>query len=178
MARGAARRYAEAIVSLAKENGSFEAWDRDLSRLAAAFRDDQAAQFLINPAVPVADKRQALELILTGAQPQALNLVRVLLEHRRLQLVPDIYEVFTESWLAERGIAIAYVTTSEPVSPEDERVIRAQLQEMTGKQIELRLRVDPALIGGMIARVGDTVLDGSVQTKLRALRQRLSAIPA
>jgi F-type H+-transporting ATPase subunit delta len=178
MARSAARRYAEAIVSLARENNAFEAWDRDLGRLAAAFQDEQTARFLVNPGVPVESKRRAFDAILSGAQPEATNLVRVLTDNRRLQVIPEIYEVFTEAWLAEQGIVVAYVTTAEPLTPEDELVISARLEEMTGRQIQLRAKVDPNLIGGMIARVGDTVLDGSVQTRLRALRQRLSAVSA
>ncbi len=178
MARNAARRYAEAIVSLARDNSSFELWDRDLGRLAGALRDEQSARFLVNPGVPVSEKRKALELILGDAQLEAHNLVRVLMENRRLHLLPDIYDIFTEAWLAERGIVIAYVSTAEPVDSDDERLIRNRLAEMTGRQIELRLRVDPDLIGGLVARIGDTVLDGSVQTKLRALRQRLNAATA
>lgn len=178
MARNAARRYAEAIVALARETGSFELWDRDLGRLANALRDEQTARFLVNPGVPVVEKRKALELILADGQLEAHNLVRILIENRRLQLLPDIYDVFGEAWLAERGIVIAHVTTAEPVTPDDERMIRQRLTDMTGRQIELRLRVDPALIGGLVARIGDTVLDGSVQSKLRALRQRLNAATA
>ena len=178
MARTAARRYAEAIVSLAKENNAFEVWDRDLKRLVDALGDDQTAHFLANPAVPITEKRNTLDVVLSGTQPETHNLVRILLERHRLPDIHDIYELFTEAWLKEQGIAIAYVTTAEPVTPDDERAIRSRLQQLTGQQIELRLKVDPDLIGGLIARVGDMLLDGSVQSKLRALRQRLSTLPA
>lgn len=178
MARTAARRYAEAIVSLAKENNSFEVWDRDLKQLTSAFADEQIARFLTNPSVPMAEKRQALDLVLQNAQAETHNLVRLLLERHRLPDIHDIYELFTEAWLKEQAIAIAYVTTAEPVTPDDERAIRSRLQQLTGQQIELRLKVDPDLIGGLVARVGDMLLDGSVQSKLRALRQRLSTLPA
>ncbi|HEV2527304.1 MAG TPA: F0F1 ATP synthase subunit delta [Thermomicrobiales bacterium] len=178
MARNAARRYAEAIVALARETGSFELWDRDLRRLADSLRDEQTARFLVNPGMPVAEKRKALELILGDGQLEAHNLVRILMENRRLPLLPDIYDVFSEAWLAEQGIVVAHVTTAEPVSADDERLIRQRLTDMTGRKIELRLRVDPELIGGLVARIGDTVLDGSVQSKLRALRQRLNVASA
>ena len=176
MARSAARRYAEAIVSLARESNSFETWNTALSRLAQAFDDPAGHAFLLNPSVAAAEKRQVLDDLVGIEFPQANNLVRVLIEHRRLPLLPDIYRFFSEAWLDEQGVAVAYVTTAEPVSPDDERAIRTRLAAMTGKQVELQLQVDPDIIGGIVARVGDQLLDGSVRTKLRALRQRLAAV--
>ncbi len=176
MARTAARRYAEAIVSLAKESSSFDAWDEALGRLALAFENPRAKSFLLNPSVPVTEKRKTMNEIVGTDFPAANNLVQVLLEHRRVKEIPGIYEHFTEAWLNEQGVAIAYVTTAEPVSPEDERTIRTQLAKLTGKQIELRLLIDPDIIGGIVARVGDSLFDGSVRTKLRALRLRLAAV--
>lgn len=179
MARSAARRYAEAIVDLARENHTFDVWDRDLGKLAGALRNADLATFVSNPSIPVAEKRKALGMVLGGDQPhkETENLVRLLLERHRIQDLPAIYDLFSEAWLKEQGIALAYVTTAEPVTPEDERAIREQLRKITGKKIELRLSVDPSLIGGMVARIGDTLIDGSVQSKLRALRQRLSSVP-
>lgn len=176
MARTAARRYAEAIVSLARESNSFEAWDEALGRLALAFENPQARSFLLNPGVPATEKRKTMNEMVGTELPAANNLVQVLIEHRRGKEIPAIYEHFTEAWLAEQGIAVAYVTTAEPVTPEDERTIRTRLAALTGKQIELRLLVDPDIIGGIVARVGDSLFDGSVRTKLRALRLRLAAV--
>ncbi len=176
--RTAARRYAEAIVSLASESDTFEAWNDALSRLTEAFEEPQSRDYLLNPGIPVVEKRASLDRIVGNALPQANNLVNVLLEHRRLALIPDIYTFFTEAWLDRQGIAVAYVTTAEPILPSDERAIREKLQQLTGKQIELRLEIDADIIGGIVARVGDTLLDGSVRTKLRALRLRLASIPA
>lgn len=176
MARTAARRYAEAIVSLARESNSFEAWDEALGRLALAFENPQARSFLLNPGVPATEKRKTMNEMVGTDLPAANNLVQVLIEHRRVKEIPAIYEHFTEAWLAEQGVAVAYVTTAEPVTPEDERTIRTRLAALTGKQIELRLLVDPDIIGGIVARVGDSLFDGSVRTKLRALRLRLAAV--
>lgn len=175
MARTAARRYAEAIVSLARESNSFEAWSEALGRLAQAFEDPEGHAFLLNPSVPNSEKQRALDDVVGTTFPPANNLVRVLIEHRRLPQLPAIYRHFNEAWLSEQGVAVAYVTTAEPVSPDDERAIREQLATLTGKRIELQLQVDPDIIGGIVARVGDQLLDGSVRTKLRALRLRLAA---
>ena len=176
MARTASRRYAEAIISLARETNSFEAWDEALGRLALAFENPQAKSILLNPGVPVSEKRQTMDDIVGDTFPAAHNLVQVLISHRRIREIPDIYQHFTEAWLDQQGVAVAYVTTAEPVSLEDERTIRTQLANLTGKQIELRLLVDPDIIGGIVARVGDSLFDGSVRTRLRALRLRLAAV--
>ena len=176
MARTAARRYAEAIVSLARESNSFEQWNEALSRLAQAFDDPEAHEVLLNPAVPAVEKQHVLDDVIGTSFAPANNLVRVLLEHRRLPQIPGIYEHFNEAWLEVQGVAVAYVTTAEPVSLDDERAIREQLATMTGKRIELQLEVDPDIIGGIVARVGDQLLDGSVRTRLRALRQRLASV--
>lgn len=176
MARTASRRYAEAIVSLARESRSFEAWDEALGRLALAFENPQAKSILLNPGVPDGEKRATMDEIVGDTFPAAINLIQVLIAHRRVKEIPAIYQHFTEAWLAEQGLAVAYVTTAEPVSPEDERAIRTQLAKLTGKQIELRLLIDPDIIGGIVARVGDSLYDGSVRTKLRALRLRLAAV--
>lgn len=178
MARTAARRYAEAIVSLASESDSFKQWNDALGRLAEAFEEPGSREYLLNPGIPIQEKRASLDRIVGDALPQANNLVDVLLRHRRLQQIPGIYEAFTEAWLDRQGIAVAYVTTAEPIGPDDERAIRDRLQRLTGKQIELRLAVEPDIIGGLVARVGDTLLDGSVRTRLRALRRRLATMPA
>lgn len=175
MARSAAGRYAEAVVSLAKERGNFEAWDRDLARLAEAMRTPEVARFFANPAIPVERKRAALDSILEDALPETRNLVKLLLERQRLEILPDIYDAFTEAWLAERGIARAEVTTSEPLSTDQERAVKARLEEIVGKQVEMSLTVDPDIIGGIVARVGDHLYDGSVRTKLRQLRTRMLA---
>lgn len=173
MARSAARRYAEAVVSLAKERGNFEAWDRDLAQLADLLRVPEVARFLTNPAVPVERKRAVLASVLDDALPETRNLVNLLLDRQRVKILPELYDVFTEAWLAERGIARAEVTTSEPLSPEGQRAVKERLQQIVGKEIQLSLTVDPDIIGGIVARVGDHLFDGSVRTKLRQLRARM-----
>lgn len=175
MARSAARRYAEAVVSLAKERGNFEVWDRDLARLAEVMRNPQAARLLTNPGVPVQQKRAFFADVLADALPETRNLVNLLLERQRLEILPELYEAFTEAWLAERGIVRAEVTTSEPLSVEGERAVKARLEQIVGKEIEMSLKVDPDIIGGIVARVGDHLLDGSVRTRLRQLRARMLA---
>jgi F-type H+-transporting ATPase subunit delta len=174
MASGAAKRYAQAVFDLAREKGSFDQWQSDLGRLAALVSDSGASSYLESPKVSVEDKQKLLTAALSGASPEIGNLARLLLQRNRIEIAPEIAEIFSESVLAERGIAIAEVTTAEPLDAEGQRVVREQLSRMVGKEIELRMKTDPAIIGGIVARVGDQLIDGSVINQLRRLRARLA----
>lgn len=175
MASGAAKRYAQAVFSLARESGAFDRWQADLTRLATLVQDERAATFLVSPNVPESEKQRVLDASLASSTPEMRNLARLLLQRQRLEIAPEIDQLFRESVLAERGIAIAEVTTAQALDAEGERVVRAQLSRMIGKEIELRTKVDPAIIGGIVARVGDSLIDGSVINQLRRLRTRLAA---
>jgi F-type H+-transporting ATPase subunit delta len=172
---GAARRYVQAIVEIARERQSFDAWERDLGRLDQMVADPQVATFLDNPSASEADKTKAVDLVLADAQPEARNLARLLVERQRTGLIPDIVDGFRDAALAERGVVVADITTAEPLDDTMQAAVRERLGQMVGKTVELRLHTDPAIIGGLVARIGDQVIDGSVQTRLRRLRTRLRA---
>lgn len=175
MASVAARRYAQAVVGLAKERSTFDPWQADLDRFREAMAEPRIARFLASPDVDEAEKARLLETALRDAQPETRNLALLLLRRHRLAIVPELVEAFTAARLAEQGIAVAEVTTAEPLSPTDEENVRSQLQSLVGKRIELRPRTDPSIIGGIVARVGDQLIDGSVVGQLSRLRARLVA---
>jgi F-type H+-transporting ATPase subunit delta len=175
MASGAARRYVQAIVEIARERQSFDAWERDLARLGQMAADPQVETFLENPSAGEAAKKRAVDLVLTDAQPEARNLAHLLVERQRTGLIPDIVEGFQEAHLAERGIVVADVTTAEALDDTMQAAVRERLGQVVGKTVELRLHTDPNIIGGLVAQIGDQVIDGSVQTRLRRLRSRLRA---
>ncbi|MCC6313738.1 MAG: ATP synthase F1 subunit delta, partial [Thermomicrobiales bacterium] len=161
--------------SLAKERGALDAWQTDLERLNELVSDPMAASFLASPSVARGRKLAVIDRVLANAQPEARNLGRLLLERDRLEDVPTILALFEAYVRDERGIAVAEVTTAEPLSPEAQGMVRDRLQQLIGKQIELRLQVDPSIIGGLIASVGDLMIDGSVVSQLRKLRARLAS---
>ena len=103
------------------------------------------------------------------------HLGRLLVERNRIEAAPRIVEIYGDLLRAERGIAVAEATTAEPLSPGAEAMVRDKLQSLVGKQVELRVSVDPGIIGGLVARVGDRVIDGSVVGQLRKLRARLAS---
>ena len=172
----AARRYAQAVFEMADRAGTLERWERDLGTLADAFGDPLLATFFESPRSPAGEKRAMVQRLLgPDAEPLVLNLAALLIERRRLAMLPALYSAFREMLLERRGIAVAHVTTAVPLNEVEEDAVRQRLGALVGKQIELRTEVDPDIIGGIIARVGDQLIDGSVINQLRRLRERLVA---
>lgn len=169
-----ARRYAQAVFEIARDSSSFEAWDRDLSILNAVMSDPVTRGYLESPKNAETDKRALLDKALEQSQPEAQRLAALLLERRRLSAVPGIFEQYQSLLLDERGIVIADVTTAIPLDTASEQMIQKQLSELVGKEVEVRMQVDPAIIGGMVARIGDNLIDGSVSNQLRRLHERLT----
>lgn len=176
MASSAAKRYAQAVFSLGKEQGTLDAWSEDLAMLSRVIADDRIATYLTNPSVATERRIEALETSLnTNVQPEARNLARMLIDRNRTMLIPQIQEMFDAQLRMERGIAIAEVTTAERLTDAELNHIREKLETITSKKVQLALKLDPEIIGGIIIRIGDQVIDGSVRNKLEKMRTRLMA---
>lgn len=169
----AAKRYAEAAYLLARENGAEEAWSNGLAAMTTLFGDPQAQALLESTRVPAADKLELVERALAGVDPMVLNLARLLLHRRRTSLGPQIANAFQELLDEARGVSHALVTTAVPLSQEDVRAAAQRLGEITGRQVMVETRVDDSILGGLVARIGDRLIDGSTKSKLAALRQQL-----
>ena len=174
MASSAAKRYAQAVFTLAKDQNTLDVWQNDLALLDNIVRDDHVVSYLTNPTITSDKKVDAVESALnTNVQPQTRNLVKLLIERDRAALIPEIREIFDDEVRTERGVAVAIVTTADPLTEAERDLVREKLESMTGKTVELVLRVDPEIIGGIVIRIGDQVIDGSVRNKLERLRARL-----
>jgi F-type H+-transporting ATPase subunit delta len=176
MASGAARRYVQAIVELAQEEGTLDAWERDLGVIAQLGNDPTIQAYLENPSIQDSEKRRRVDGVLQGSSAQAVNLVNILIDRHRTRLIPDIVELFEEEARLLRGVVLADVTTAETIDGVSQEIVKRQLRQFAGRDVELRLHTDPDIIGGVIARIGDQVIDGSVANQLRRLRARLSAV--
>lgn len=175
MASGSAKRYVQAVIEVARENGSFDAWQRDLNTLGAMVSDPEIRTYLANPSVQSADKVRAVDAVLGDVQPETRNLLHLLIERRRVDRIPEMVRLFDEAVLAERGVVMVDVTTAEPLDQVGQIHVTRELSRMLGKEIQLRLHEDPEIIGGFVARAGDQVIDGSVVQQLRRLRARLAS---
>jgi F-type H+-transporting ATPase subunit delta len=172
--QGVARRYAEAVFELASTAGTQDAWLRALRAFAEAATDEATRAYFVNPAISNDDKDAALRIVVPGEENrEARNLVRLLIRRQRFSHLPGILEAFEGMLLSARGIAVADVTTAVELTEPERRHVGAQLARVVGSQVEVRSRVDDAIVGGLMARIGDQLIDGSVRTQLRELRASL-----
>lgn len=168
------RRYAEAIFDIASESGTEAAWLSGLETLASAASDTETRAFFENPAISDAQKEAALSAILPSDVDQEIhNLARLLVQRRRFGHLPGILEAFEEMMLRAQGIAIADVTTAVELTDAEQQYVRNQLGRIVGSDVQVRTHVDEAIVGGIVARIGDQLIDGSVRTQLRDLRSTL-----
>ena len=177
--RTAATRYARALLDVAlKEQANLATVESQLSELARLFAENEGLRrALHNPAVPVPRKRAAVVEIASkaGVLPIVAKTLALLAERDRLVILPDVADSFRERLQDIRNVVRAEVTTTEPLSADRLAAIQRGLAAATGRTVELTSRVDPAILGGMVARVGGTVFDGSVTSHLQRIRQRLDA---
>ena len=174
---GAARRYAQAVMDLAKLDNSLDKWLSDLKAINAVFGTDRAVEALEDPRLTHEAQQETIERLVPKevTNPLARNFLLLLVRRQRLALLPRIVEVFQEMYNKERGIVVADVTTAVPLDEAHQRQVAEQLSGITGgKTVQLRLHTDPSILGGMVARIGDELLDASVASRLAMLAQRLT----
>lgn len=173
-----ARRYAKAVMSLCDERGDGEVVRTALDGLAAVLTQvPQALQFLGNPTMPLDQRRSLLVQLLdaTAVQGTARNVVLLLLDKGRIAEILRVREEFTALLDLRTGRVEAQVSSAVELPAAVRERVQGLLGRMLGKEIVLMARVDPALIGGMVVRIGNTVWDGSVANHLNRLRQQLIA---
>jgi F-type H+-transporting ATPase subunit delta len=171
---GAGRRYAEAAFQLAQRDGTVDVWQRDLLFAAGLARNERVARDVDNPAVPFAARRSAVEQLLgPSVSRDACNLALLLARHGRFAVLPDVSAEYDALVRESRGIVAATVTTSAPLSPKELAGVRVRVEELAGAQVELATATDSALLGGLTVRIGDRLIDDSLQGRLTRLRGRL-----
>lgn len=174
-AQQSARRFAQAAFQIAEQADQFDEWQRDLTTIAEAFQNDELATLLNSPHVPVANKLKALEEVFgDGVSPLARNLAGLLASRSAVSVVPAIRDHFGAILDARKGVVRADVTTA--VQLDDKQVARLAktLSEVVGADVSVESHVDPEVLGGMIARVGDKVIDGSVRTRLQEMKREIA----
>jgi F-type H+-transporting ATPase subunit delta len=182
MASAVANRYARALVDVVMApNSPLKPEDAvtQLRALDAIIQESQELRnALLTPAIQNSRKRAVIAKLLSetaGGSPLIRNFAYVLIDHRRITIVGEIREAF-ELQIDERlGFARAEVTSAAPLEESVGAGLESELSRLTGKRMRLRFEVDPALLGGVVARIGSTVYDGSVRGELRQLAKKLTA---
>jgi F-type H+-transporting ATPase subunit delta len=169
-----ARRYSQAVFSIAREKSELDRWQSDLKKIAALAGDAELIAFLENPKIRFEDKAKLLAKALGKVNPLALNLVYLLVTKGRFSMVADIADEYQRLLDSYRGIEQAEVTTAIPLDEKDRRKLEKRLEMIVGKKVVVKSKVDPDVLGGVVARVGGKLLDGSTRSKLMALKKALA----
>jgi F-type H+-transporting ATPase subunit delta len=173
-----ARRYAKAMVEIGIESGSLDSLVRELGDLAAAYKSSPEFQdALENPLVAIQAKHAVVAEVAgrVAAGPMTKNLVRMLTDRRRMSALPRIAELVNEMSDARKGVVHAEVVSAVELSEGFYARLQRELEQMTGQKIVLDRRIDPSVVGGVAARIGDMVIDGSLRASLHEMRSTLLA---
>jgi F-type H+-transporting ATPase subunit delta len=173
--RASADRYARALLDVVAKEGSPEQVQQELAAFAGLFSNLELRGVLTSPAVPAASKRGIVESLIARLQPSAplAKLLLMLADRNRLSLVPQLAVVYDERLRVLRDVVRVDVTTAEPLTPGLTADVERRLSEATGRRVIMTAAVDPALIGGAVARIGTMVYDGSIASQLARMRERL-----
>jgi len=170
-----ALRFAEAAFAVARDTQQLDAWLDALGQASTVLENGAAGSYLTSPVVPPARKAEALAELLPGVPRTVHNFLGILAHRNHLELIPEIARVFARLLDEHRGVEVATVTTAVPIDDGERQLIASRLSQRLGKIVRIEARVDPSILGGVIAQVGDDVIDGSVRGRLDRLSRRLTA---
>jgi F-type H+-transporting ATPase subunit delta len=175
MLKGAiGRRYAEAIFDIARKQNTVDRTLEDMREIARLFSQRRLFYLLNEPKIPMQRKeaaiRQALE---SKVLPTSLNLTLLVVRRELGEAMPNIARELEQLVLNYKNEAVAQVTTAMPMDRQQQNRVRQALEQRTGKTILMQTKVSPDILGGVVARVGDQVIDASVRQRLAALRRQL-----
>ncbi|MBY0399624.1 F0F1 ATP synthase subunit delta [Myxococcota bacterium] len=176
-AGGAAQRYAKALFGLAQDERRHREVRAELDRLKGIFGGSrEVAAALLTPMHPAAERKAALRALAARehVSPLVQNFLGFLVDQRRLIQFDAIVEAYNAFADQAEGMLTAEVKVASPLDDRRKDRLRRALSERTGREVKLEIEVDPSLIGGAIAKVGDLVFDGSLRTQLSQLRANLS----
>ncbi len=172
-----ARRYARAIVQIGVAANNLDKLGADLRSFAAAMKtSEELVELLTNPAIRRSDRRKVLDAVLARlqAEPATKNLVAVLLDGERVANLPMISREVDQMIEARAGRVSADITSATELTPAQVTQLTTVLERLSGKKVDVIKHVDPSLIGGVVAQVGDVVYDGSLRSQLHQLRDELT----
>ena len=171
----APRRYADAAFEIGLRDGTLEVWRRELDAAAGMLGDGRVADALGNPATPLDQRVQAAQGIFAELSQPVRNLVLLLVRRGRIEQLPRVAAEFGRLDDQRNGLTHATATSAAPLGADEVRAIAARLEALTGGRVALDTSVDPAILGGIVVRIGDRLIDGSVRGRLERLRGRLAA---
>ena len=167
--------YAKAILEVARAEGELDRLESELFQVARSVESStELAEALADRRIPM-ERRIAIieDLLGSKASPLTVALVNFIVGAERARELPEIVDAFVSEAVAARDREVAEVRTAVPLDTETVRRLERALSQATSKQVEIKVVVDPGVLGGLVAQVGDTVIDGSIRSRLDSLRQAL-----
>ncbi len=171
-----AKRYARALLEIGKEDGNMEQYGRELASVASLLADsEELEQVLANPAIAFEDRSRLLNTFLDklGLSPIVNNFFRLLMDRGRISAARDISAVYSRLVDEEKGITRAEVVSAAPLAENEVERLKEVLAKLAGSEVVVEIKEDSSLIGGVRAKIGDLVLDGSIKTQLETLKDSL-----
>ena len=168
------KRYAKALFSLGQEDGNFGEYGQNLFEFVKFFQDNEDFRKVVsNPIFALEDRRKILEVVLERSDFSGLmkNFLNLLLDKNRIEAIEAIADTYSTLTDEVSGVAKAEILTAMPLKDEVLERIKKSLEGLTAKKIKSEVREDKDLIGGIVVRIGDLVLDGSVRAQLEGLKE-------
>jgi F-type H+-transporting ATPase subunit delta len=170
-----ARVYARSLFEVAKEQDTLDEVREQLGEIADAVSGDRELQvFFFSPYFSTEEKKDGLRKVIDGADPAVLNFLELLVEKHRMPALFRIRRVYDELWEHENKLLPVEITSAVELDEEIAQRIGDQIGQQTGQRVELTKTVDPDIIGGLVLRVGNSILDASIRTRLETLRTNVA----
>jgi F-type H+-transporting ATPase subunit delta len=169
-----ARRYAQAVFEIALEKNELDRWQADLQKMVGVVSDSTFLAALDSPKIKIEDKSRFLKERLGDINPLALNLALLLITRTGIGVITEIAGEYKRLLDSYHGIETAEVTTAVQLDDKEKQKLADRLGVLVDAKVELNTQVDPEILGGIIARVGGKLLDGSTRSKLTALKKELA----
>jgi F-type H+-transporting ATPase subunit delta len=167
--------YARALFEVAREQGKLDLLREQLAQFAEALEGDrQLAIFFFSPYFSTAEKEQGLERVLEGADDSFVNFLRLLIEKHRMPVLFRIRHVYQQMWDEENKVLPVEITSAIELDQATTESLGNRIGERAGRKVTLAARVDPEIIGGIILRVGNSILDASIRNRLERLRRHVA----
>ena len=171
-----AKRYAKALFAIGKEDGKYEAYNEALQGVAGLVADNpEVEDALTNPLYPIDVREKVMAGMIQSMEVDQImgNFLNLLVQKKRAEIIPEIAEAFQIMVDEDKNISHGTVISAIELDTELQDKVQKTLEKLTGKKVELTTSVDPSIIGGIIAKVGDLVMDGSIKTQLASLKDSI-----
>jgi ATP synthase F1 delta subunit len=167
--------YARSLFEVAQEQGKLDEVREQLGELADVLEQDQQLQvFFFSPYFSTQEKKDGLDRAVTGAEPILANFLKLLIEKHRMPVLFRLRRVYDRLWEEENRLLPVQVTSAVQLDEGTVKQIGDRIAEQTGRRVELSATVEPDILGGIVVRVGNAVLDASIRNRLEQLRKQVA----